>query len=151
VPPVLPGREETLRRCALAPSSWLAGQRAELCIRDAATGTFAGTIGLFQPDLLTQQGMVGYGLMRQWRGRGYATRAVNLLVEWAFTHVGLVRVVAGTAPDNTASHRVLARAGFAREAYLRARLPGEDGTRVDDIQWVRLAPAHAAGARLITP
>ncbi len=140
VPAVEPEREDTRRRCAHAPSHWLAGFRADLTIRDAATGTFAGDIGLYYAEGAVQQAMIGYSMTREWRGRGYATRAVNLLVDWAFTALGVVRVIAGTAPDNTPSHRVLARAGFVREAYLRDRLPGPDGTRVDDVQWVRLRP-----------
>jgi len=34
---------------------------------------------------------------------------------------------------------VLEKAGFEREAYLRARLPGENGKRNDDVQYVLLA------------
>jgi hypothetical protein len=34
---------------------------------------------------------------------------------------------------------VLEKAGFKREAYLRSRLPGENGRRNDDIQFVLLA------------
>jgi RimJ/RimL family protein N-acetyltransferase len=99
---------------------------------------YAGEIGLYYAESGLQQGMIGYSMAREWRGRGYATRAVNLLVGWAFVALGVARVIAGTAPDNTASHRVLARAGFVREAYMRDRLPGPEGTRIDDIQWVRL-------------
>jgi hypothetical protein len=31
---------------------------------------------------------------------------------------------------------VLQRVGFLQEGYMRARLPGPDDTRIDDIQWV---------------
>lgn len=140
VPPTPPEREEVRRRCALAPSLWLAGQRVDLTIRDAATDAFAGDIGLYYQEAPTQQAMIGYGLAREYRGRGFTTRAVNLLVDWAFAALPLVRIIAGTAPDNVASHRVLARAGFIREAYQRDRLPGPNGTRIDDIQWVRFRP-----------
>jgi hypothetical protein len=34
---------------------------------------------------------------------------------------------------------VLEKAGFRREAYLRSRLPGENGHRNDDVQFVLLA------------
>jgi len=138
VPPEPPSFESVARRCAISESFWIAGVRADFTIRDAATGAFAGDIGLFHPAL--GQGMVGYSQTREWRGRGYVTRAVNLLVDWAFTHTELIRIIAGTAPDNAASHAVLTRAGFEQEGYQRARLPGPDGTRVDDIQWVRLHP-----------
>ncbi len=141
VPQREPSREIVARRCAHAPAQWLAGARADLTIRDAATGEFAGDVGLFHLDALIGQAMTGYSLTREWRGRGYATRAVNLLADWAFSQVGLARLVAGTAPDNVVSQRVLARAGFEREAHQRAALPGPDGTRQDDIRWVRLAPS----------
>lgn len=141
VPPTVPERGEVRRRCAHAQAAWLAGARAELTIRDAATGAFAGDIGVYAIEPVTGQAMIGYSLGREWRGRGYATRAVTLLTDWAFAHLGVYRVIAGTAPDNRASHRVLARAGFVREAYQRSRVPGPNGTRVDDIQWVKLTNA----------
>jgi RimJ/RimL family protein N-acetyltransferase len=88
---------------------------------------------------MTRQAMVGYSLMPEWRGRGYATRSVRLVVEWAQRHAGIIRVVAGTAPDNVASQRVLERAGFVREGYQRARLPGPNGTRIDDVMYAVVA------------
>ena len=140
MPPVAPDVATTRRRCAESASLWLAGQRADLVIRDAATGAYAGEIGLYYFEPPTQQAMIGYGLRPQWRGRGLTTRAVNLVTQWAFD-IGVQRVIAGTAPGNLASQRVLQRAGFEQECYQRARLPGPDGTRIDDIQWVRFAPA----------
>ena len=71
------------------------------------------------------------------------TRAVNLLVDWAFRHTGIARVVAGTAPGNTASHRVLERTGFVRESLIKGMLPGPGGTRVDDLQWARVRPSRS--------
>ncbi|MBO0870237.1 MAG: GNAT family N-acetyltransferase, partial [Micromonosporaceae bacterium] len=138
VPPEPPSPDAVLRRCAEAPSRWLAGERAEVSIRDAATGEFAGTIGLFYQEPDTGQAMIGYGLLPQWRGKGYATRAVRLVADWAFRHTGIARLVAGTSPENVASQRVLERAGFLREGYLRARLPGADGARTDDLLYALL-------------
>jgi RimJ/RimL family protein N-acetyltransferase len=154
VPPDPPDRADVRLRCALAASGWLAGTRADLTIRDAATDAFAGDIGLYYQSPGTQQAMIGYGLSREYRGKGYTTRAVNLLVDWAFANLPLARIVAGTAPDNLPSHRVLARAGFVRESYERDRLPGVGGARVDDIQWVRFRPKGASAPprlRLASP
>ncbi len=133
VPPEPPDRDVVAARCARSQSRWLAGERAELTIRDAATGAYAGEIGLFYQEPVSRQAMIGYGLLPQWRGRGLATRAVRLLARWAFQQAGIARLVAGTAPENAGSQRVLERAGFTREGYLRARLPGPAGTRVDDV------------------
>ncbi|WP_214410960.1 GNAT family N-acetyltransferase [Sphaerisporangium fuscum] len=131
-------REAALERCRLTGMRWLAGESVALGVRDAATGEFAGDIQLFNISPLLGQGMIGYGLGSRFRGRGFMTRAVNLLAEWVFTATPLHRLIAGTDPANTASHRVLERAGFTQEAFMKALLPGPDGTRHDDIQWVRM-------------
>ena len=120
----------------------MAGQRADLTIRDATTGEYAGEIGLYYWDAPTKQAMTGYSLRPEFRGRGFTTRAVRLLAAWGFDHVKLARLIAGTAPENVASQRVLERAGFVREGYQRARLPGPDGTRIDDIAWALLPDAE---------
>ena len=138
VPPRAPEREWIARRLAREPASWLAGDRAHMTIRDVQTGAFAGDIGLFEFEAETGQAMIGYSLMPAWRGRGYATRAARLISAWAFEHAGIARLIAGTAPDNVGSQRVLERAGFHREAYQRSRLPGPDGTRIDDLLYALL-------------
>jgi RimJ/RimL family protein N-acetyltransferase len=138
VPPEAPRWDQVLRRCAEAPSMWLAGERAELTIRDTATGEFAGQIGLYYQEPTTGQAMIGYGMLPQWRGKGYATRAVRLLADWAFQQVGIARLIAGTAPENVASQRVLERVGFLREGYLHSRLPGAGGGRIDDLLYALL-------------
>ncbi|GIH76922.1 GNAT family N-acetyltransferase [Planobispora longispora] len=140
VPPEVPDPAENETFCREAGMRWLAGSRAELVIRDAAGGAFAGSIQLAMILPPLGQAMTGYSLRPEFRGRGFATRAVNLLVEWAFTHTGLARIVAGTDPGNTASHRVLERAGFTRDAVLHGFLPGPGGVRRDDLQWYRLRP-----------
>lgn len=133
-------RDETARRSERAFSMWLAGDRADMLIFDAQSGAFAGDIGFWFMEPMTGQGMIGYALMPEFRGRGFATRAANLVAEWLFDHVGLERLIAGTEPDNTGSQRVLERAGFTREAYLKSRLPAHNGGRLDDIQYVRFPP-----------
>jgi RimJ/RimL family protein N-acetyltransferase len=140
VPPVPPDRAAVEARCANAEARWLEGVRATLTIRDAASGTYAGDLGLFYNDPPLAQAMLGYSLLPEWRGRGFAARAVRLVAAWAFAEVGLVRLIAGTASDNVASQRVLESAGFTREAYQVALLPGPNGTRIDNIQYVRVAP-----------
>lgn len=158
VPPIAPDREEVELRCARTGTWWLAGERADLVITDAAGGAFGGNIGLFYQDPKAGQAMIGYSVLPEWRGRGYATRAVRLLARWAFDQAGIVRLIAGTNPSNLASQRVLERAGFRREGYQRDRLPGLSGKRVDDLLYAllprdltALPPDRAQGARLNTP
>jgi RimJ/RimL family protein N-acetyltransferase len=133
VPPVAPDRDEVRLLCARAESNWLAGRRADMAIRDAATDTYAGEIGLYYHEPFTGLAMIGYSLLPEWRGKGYATRALRLVARWAFAEAGIARLVAGTHPDNHASQRVLERAGFTREGLARGRLPTADGGRIDDV------------------
>lgn len=132
-PPSPPGLAEITDRCRRTGMWWLAGERVELAVRDAATGEFAGHIQLTHIRPHTGEALLGYALLAHHRGRGLATRAVRLLVSWAFAHTPITHVTAGTDPANTASHRVLERAGFTREGRLR----GPSGALGHDLRWVR--------------
>ena len=138
VPPEAKTADEVQRRCTWAQSYWLAGTRADMVIVDTATGAPTGLIGLFYQEPPLGQAMIGYSQHRAWRGRGYTTRAVQLLALWVYAETGIVRLIAGTNPTNRGSQRVLEKAGFHREAHLRFRLPGPANTRIDDVQYVLL-------------
>nr|WP_307872914.1 GNAT family N-acetyltransferase [Actinoplanes ovalisporus] len=149
VPPVAPTPESIRRRCFWAAAHWLHGNRADLVIEDVATGEPAGDIGLYYDDPGTQQAMIGYSMLPAYRGKGFPTRAAQLLSLWVFAETDVARLIAGAVPSNVGSQRVLEKAGFHKEAYLRARLPGPDGTRHDDVQFVLLAEdLLAEGPRL---
>ena len=74
-------------------------------------GLAVGSIGFFGPPV-DGEVEVGYGLVEAARGRGIATEALDAVLE----HVDRlgVRVRASTEPENTASLRVLAKAGFTQ-------------------------------------
>ncbi len=56
---------------------------------------------------------IGYCVLPQFQGRGYATEVVFSLVRWALQQPGVARVMAETEWANPASVRVLSKAGFA--------------------------------------
>jgi RimJ/RimL family protein N-acetyltransferase len=126
------------RICGHAGANWLAGTQAHLAMRDAASDAFAGDIGLFEVSP-AGQAMIGYAVAPAWRGRGLATRAVRLLSAWALQATGIARLGAGADPSNTASQRVLTKAGFTREGYQRGHLPAPGGGRADVISYALLA------------
>jgi RimJ/RimL family protein N-acetyltransferase len=55
---------------------------------------------------------IGYSVLRQYQGLGYASEAVEALVRWAFSHGDVDRVIAEVANDNQRSIRVLEKTGF---------------------------------------
>lgn len=130
--------EEQERRCRDTGYWWVSGQRVELAVREARSGAFAGHLQLTHVLPVLGQAMVGYSLLPEFRGGGLMTRAVRLLVDWAFTATALHRITAGTEAGNAASQAVLRRAGFVRECVHRELFPKADGVRVDDVHWVRL-------------
>jgi len=71
------------------------------------------------------------------RGRGYATRAVRLLTEYAFTELRLTRVQARVEPGNERSLRVATRSGLRREGVVRIA-PGT-GDRPETAAYILLA------------
>lgn len=58
---------------------------------------------------------VSYQILPMWWGCGYATEALRRIIEYAFTELGLPRIVAETQSENKASCRLLERVGMSLE------------------------------------
>lgn len=65
---------------------------------------------------------LGYWVRASAAGQGIATRAVQLLSQWALSSTDLVRLEIVIATGNTASLRVAEKAGATLEGLQRARL-----------------------------
>ncbi len=63
----------------------------------------------------TREIEVGYRLAKQFWGKGYATELTVGLLNYGFNEIGLQQIVAVARPDNTASIRVLSKAGIVFE------------------------------------
>ncbi|HWF35689.1 MAG TPA: GNAT family protein [Solirubrobacteraceae bacterium] len=96
------------------------GVSAPFAIVDAGDGELLGSISLMRFTWEHARGEVGYLLGREARGQGHATRALRLICAWGFAELGLERIDLYAAMANAASQRVAERAGFTREAVLRA-------------------------------
>ena len=67
-------------------------------------------------------GVVGIALgRRECFGKGYATEALQLIIEYAFKTLGLRRLEAGMYANNKASLNLFKKLGFKQEANLRKR------------------------------
>lgn len=71
---------------------------------------------------------IGYWIGRRHWGQGFATSAVELLVQEAQRR-GIARLVAEVFPENAASMRVLEKCGFARQGSVYKDLPQRGGLR----------------------
>jgi RimJ/RimL family protein N-acetyltransferase len=125
---------------AVTASLWLAGGEARFAVVDAASGDYAGSLGLRMTAPALRVAELGYGIRAAWRGRAYTVRALRLVAGWAFTAAGLSRLELGTAVDNVASQRVAESAGFRREGLARLRLSTPDGGRTDEVRYGLVPP-----------
>jgi ribosomal-protein-alanine N-acetyltransferase len=64
-----------------------------------------------------QNAFLGYGGVAEWSGLGYMTAALRLVVERAFTDLGLHRLEANIQPGNQPSVALVERCGFVREGF----------------------------------
>ena len=71
-----------------------------------------GTAGYKGPPAEDGTVEVGYSLLEEYQHRGYATEAVLALIDRAFDHPEVLRVVAETLPELLGSLNVLDRCGF---------------------------------------
>jgi len=80
-----------------------------------------GTLAIFTLDVVARKGEIGFALGRAHWGRGYMREALQAALAYGFDKMGLRRVEADVDPRNLASIRLLERAGFRKEGYLRER------------------------------
>jgi RimJ/RimL family protein N-acetyltransferase len=127
-------RQDAQDFLARATNWWAAGTDATFLITDLADGVRLGAAGLHRiggedhGDELADE--VGYWLAADARGRGYATRAVRLVCDWAFGVLGRPAVVLQVAIGNDRSVAVAQRAGFGAVPALAV---DETGRPRDDL------------------
>ena len=80
-------------------------------IRDSQ-GVIVGRINLSVLENNRKTAELGYRIGETVSNLGYASEAVKLVLEKAFTTYGFNRIIAGTAAGNLASQRVLLKNGF---------------------------------------
>lgn len=92
-------------------------------IFDRDSHQLIGHISLYSVKRLPYSScFVGYSMDERFAGRGIATEAVRLVLEFGFQTLNIHRIEAYVAPQNLASVRVLEKSGFVREGLLRQLL-----------------------------
>jgi RimJ/RimL family protein N-acetyltransferase len=127
------------------PQQWLAryeegrrdGTREAFAALDGG-GSFVGLALAPDIDRHGREAELGYIVAPAARGRGAATRMLDLLTRWAFEEVGTLRLYLIIDVANPASERVAKRCGYVREGVMRS-IHLKDGVRVDAGLWSRLA------------
>ncbi|MCI8564856.1 MAG: GNAT family N-acetyltransferase [Lachnospiraceae bacterium] len=97
-----------------------------------------GSIGIFrQGNIHRQTAELGYYIAEEYWGKGLMTEAVNQICEYVFNESDIIRIYAEPFAHNTASCRVLEKAGFQYEGTLRKNAV-KNGRVIDMKMYARL-------------
>ncbi len=120
------------------------GEWFQWAIEVRASGEMIGDLAFYLLRQDTQQAEIGATLARPYHGLGYASEAVQRLLEYLFDELELHRVCANCDPENTAAWQVLERLGFRREAHFVENLLFR-GTYADEYWYAMLRREWMAG------
>lgn len=103
---------------AIQPEQIQEGLEYPLTIVTKNENQIIGTITL-RIDKNNNKGELGYWIGRDFWGNGFATEAVNRMIEFGFNHLNLNKVWASAISRNKASTIVLKKAGLQKEGRLK--------------------------------
>jgi RimJ/RimL family protein N-acetyltransferase len=113
-------REEVWARLMRYVGHWALLGYGYWAIEDKATGCFVGEAGFadfkrdMEPPLEVPE--LGWVLVPEAQGQGYATEAAKAAAAWGDGHFGPTRIVALIHPENEPSIRVARKVGFEEAA-----------------------------------
>ncbi len=120
--------------------AWIASTKKEkpalnFCIE--YDGWIAGSAGiLLQDDIYRKSAEVGYFIAEPYWGKGIATKALQILLEYTQNNFDFVRIYATTFAHNHASQQVLRKNNFYLES-IRRKATFKNDTLMDDMVWVK--------------
>ncbi len=93
------------------------GEWFQFAIESKQTGELIGDCGLRVDEAEPYRAEIGFTLAREYQGRGFASEAVSVLLDYAFGTLGLHRVVARADCRNAPFVALLERVGMRREGH----------------------------------
>jgi len=120
--------------------AWAINGFSMFSLIEKSTGRWVGRLGPWRPEGWPGT-EVGWAVVRDAWGRGYATEGASAAMDWAVDHLGWTQIVHSIDPDNVASQAVARRLGSS--ILRRQRLPAPlDATELDI--WGQTADAWRA-------
>lgn len=106
------------------------------------SGMVVGFMGLVHPGG-QPEAEIKYAFHRSWWGKGLATEAVCAMLAYGVEHHDLRNVIATIAPGNSASQRVLEKAGMR----MTSDQANDDGTITRFLSWTSPPPVVSDAER----
>jgi [ribosomal protein S5]-alanine N-acetyltransferase len=115
-----------------------ANQDSALVLAVEYNGEYVGNIGLHKAtDVYRKSAEIGYFLGESYWNLGIMTKAVNLICDYGFKAMDIVRIHAGIFSFNPASMRVLEKCGFKREAVFEKAII-KKGKIYDEVRYAKI-------------
>lgn len=111
--------EQSLKMIGLLNSLYTKGKGIRWAIALKKNNIVIGTCGYNSWIKKSSRGEIGYELGREYWGNGYATEAVQKIIEYGFKTMNLNRIEAFTVPEAVSSVHLLEKLGFKKEGVLR--------------------------------
>ena len=98
------------RNAAVISGHWALHGAGMFAVEERASGKFVGRVGpWFPPGWPGFE--VGWGIAKEFRGKGYALEAARATIDWVFSTFDIDRIVHSIDRENTASQAVARRLG----------------------------------------
>ena len=118
-------RETAWRMMCTMAGSWVVRGFGMFSVIDKESGRWAGRLGPWQPEGWPGT-EVGWGIAREFWGKGYAPEGATAAIDWAFANLGWEDIIHCIAPDNHASQAVARRLGSTLQGPGRLPAPYEE-------------------------
>jgi RimJ/RimL family protein N-acetyltransferase len=103
-------RAVTWRAIMTMIGAWHSQGFAMFSVIEKTTGRWIGRLGPWMPEGWPGS-EIGWAIVRDCWGRGYATEGAVAATNWAFDHLGWTEVIHSIAPENVASQTVARKLG----------------------------------------
>lgn len=81
-------------------------------IEGLPAGTLVGSVGFSGPPDASGHVQIGYAILKDYRGQGFATESLGGLIDWAFENTSVQRISGETFVDMPVSISVMTRNGM---------------------------------------
>jgi [ribosomal protein S5]-alanine N-acetyltransferase len=105
-------------------------------------GEHVGNISLVPgQDIYRMSAEIGYFIGEPYWNKGIVTTAVNLITEYGFKHLGIIRIHTGVFDYNTASMRVLEKCGYMKDCVFKKSV-FKQGKIWDEVRYSKINPEY---------
>jgi RimJ/RimL family protein N-acetyltransferase len=98
------------RNAAVMTGHWALHGFGMFAVEEKSSGRYVGRVGPWYPPTWPAL-EVGWGIAKEFRGKGYAVEATCASIDWVFDNLAVDRIIHCIVPDNVASQRVARKLG----------------------------------------